>query len=218
VFCYGVNVPRPRRYDDATRLHLIERAAHVLTTEGPHALSTRRVAAEAGTSTTALYTLIGGKEELLREMYREGFGRLGAAFDAVPTTDDPLADYWGMGRAYLAHALDNPGLYAVMFSTPAPEFVPSPADADFAWSTFQANVDAAQRCIDAGVLDGDAAEIASDRVEGRASVRPVAARVALAALHALVVGVLLAHRSAAVAALCGQVAGARRAGTGGGGS
>jgi AcrR family transcriptional regulator len=161
VFCYGVNVPRPRRYDDATRLHLIERAAHVLTTEGPHALSTRRVAAEAGTSTTALYTLIGGKEELLREMYREGFGRLGAAFDAVPTTDDPLADYWGLGRAYLAHALDNPGLYAVMFSTPAPEFVPSPADADFAWSTFQANVDAAQRCIDAGVLDGDAAEIAT---------------------------------------------------------
>lgn len=154
-------MPRPRRYDDATRLHLIERAAALLTTEGPHALTTRRVASEAGTSTSALYSLIGGKEELLREMYREGFGRLAAAFDAVPVTDDPVADYRAMGRAYVAHALENPGLYAVMFSTPAPEFTPSQDDADFAWTTFEANIDAAQRCIDAGAFTGDAADIAT---------------------------------------------------------
>jgi AcrR family transcriptional regulator len=154
-------VPRPRRYDDATRLHLIERAAALLTAEGPHALTTRRVASEAGTSTSALYSLIGGKEELLREMYREGFARLAAAFDAVPVSDDAVADYWEMGRAYVAHALDNPGLYAVMFSTPAPEFTPSQEDADFAWTTFEANIAAAQRCIDAGAFAGDATDVAT---------------------------------------------------------
>lgn len=148
-------------YDDDTRTRLIEQAAEVLTHEGPHALTTRRVAAAAGTSTNALYTLIGGKEELLREIYREAFTRLAAAFAAVPRTDDPLADYMNIGRAYVEQALRHPALYEVMFACPAPEFEPSPEDAAFAWSTFETNIEGAQRCIDAGLFVGDATEIAT---------------------------------------------------------
>ena len=57
---------RPREYDDDLRVQLIETAARLLADEGPHAVTTRRVATEVGTSTTAIYSLLGSKAELFR--------------------------------------------------------------------------------------------------------------------------------------------------------
>jgi AcrR family transcriptional regulator len=148
-------------YDDETRTRLIEEAADLLSREGAHALTTRRVAAAAGTTTNALYTVIGGKAELLREVYNEAFRRLAAAFEGIARTGDPLEDYLALGRAYLDLALHNPALYEVMFGRPAREFLPTPEDAAFAWSTFETNIDAAQRCVDAGIFVGDATELAT---------------------------------------------------------
>jgi AcrR family transcriptional regulator len=153
---------RPAVHGEETRIRLVEEAARILHTEGPHALTTRRVAAEAGTTTNALYRLIGGKEELLRAMYREGFERLAAAFAAVPRTDDPVADLYGIGAAYLAHALANPHLYEVMFACPAPEFDSTDEDRTFALSTFETNIAAVARCVDAGQLYGDPLMIATE--------------------------------------------------------
>jgi len=84
-------VPRPREYSDDLRQQLLDTAARLLATEGPQALSTRRVAADVGTSTTAIYSLIGSKEELVRQLFLEGFRRLDEHQRAVPLTDDPLA-------------------------------------------------------------------------------------------------------------------------------
>jgi AcrR family transcriptional regulator len=106
-------VPRPRTHDDELRVSLVETAARLLADEGPHALSTRRVAREVGTSTTAIYSLLGSKNELLRAMYLEGFGRLAAAQDAVVRTDDPVNDLCALGRAYFDNGVANPYLYEV---------------------------------------------------------------------------------------------------------
>jgi AcrR family transcriptional regulator len=70
---------------------LIEAAARLLADEGPAGLSTRRLAAEVGTSTMAVYTHFGGLPELVRAVVREGFKRLGDHLSAVSETDDPLA-------------------------------------------------------------------------------------------------------------------------------
>lgn len=150
---------RPKTYDDALRLQLIEAAAALLAREGPHALSTRRVAKEVGTSTTAIYSLLGSKEELLRAMYLEGFERLAEALARVPRTDDALADLAALGRAYFQNAIANPNLYRVMFGNPVAEFCPSAEDAAFARSTLQLLIDAVQRAIDEGLLGGDATEL-----------------------------------------------------------
>ncbi len=91
-------MPRPREYSDDLRQQLLDTAARLLATEGPQALSTRRVAAEVGTSTTAIYSLIGSKEELVRQLYLEGFRRLDDHQRAVRLTDDPLADLLSLGR------------------------------------------------------------------------------------------------------------------------
>jgi AcrR family transcriptional regulator len=153
-------MPRPREYDDDLRRRLLETAGRLLADEGPHALSTRRIASEVGTSTTAIYSLIGSKEELTRQMFLEGFRRLAAHLDAVPPDDDPLRRLAALGQAYLDNALENPSLYQVMFSRPVPEFHPTEDDITFTLSTLQTNIDAVQACIDAGLFRGNAEDLA----------------------------------------------------------
>jgi AcrR family transcriptional regulator len=61
---------------DAKRTALLEIAISILEQEGAPALSMRRIAEQAGCSTTMLYTLFGGKDELVNALYLEGFRRL----------------------------------------------------------------------------------------------------------------------------------------------
>jgi AcrR family transcriptional regulator len=151
---------RPREYSDDLRQQLLDTAARLLATEGPHALSTRRIAAEVGTSTTAIYSLIGPKTELVRQLYLEGFQRLTDHQEAVARTDDPLADLIALGRAYHQSAIDSPHFYDVMFGSPVPEFHPDPEDAAFALRTLGMCIDAVGRCVASGAFDGDPEEIA----------------------------------------------------------
>ncbi|WP_306369327.1 TetR/AcrR family transcriptional regulator [Nocardiopsis sp. CC223A] len=94
---------------------LLDAAARVLSAEGPAALTTRRLAREAGCSTMAVYTHFGGMTGLVRAMVHEGFARLHARFDRVAPSADPVADLALYGRAYRASATAAPHLYAVMF-------------------------------------------------------------------------------------------------------
>src|SRR4051812_15130775 len=58
------------------RLALLDAAGELLLAEGAEGMTTRRLAAMAGTTTQAIYTEFGGKEGIARAMYREGFARL----------------------------------------------------------------------------------------------------------------------------------------------
>jgi AcrR family transcriptional regulator len=104
-----------RRLDPKARPALLDIAARLLADEGPNALSTRRLAAEAGSSTMAVYTYFGGMRGLVREMVHEGFARLQRYFTQVAETGDPVADMALFGRAYRHNAVTNSHLYGVMF-------------------------------------------------------------------------------------------------------
>lgn len=106
-----------RRTDPEARTRLLEAAARLLAEEGPAALTLRRVAAEAGASTMAVYTHFGSMPDLADAVVAEGFARLSTMLSAVPRTDDALTDLAGLSRAYLLNARQNPHLYAVMFGT-----------------------------------------------------------------------------------------------------
>lgn len=152
-------MPRPRKRDyDDLRRELIDAGGRLLADEGPAALSTRRVAQETGTSTTAVYSLFGDKAGLVREMFLEGFDRLTAAFAAVPRTDDPVADLLALGDAYRANARANPHLYELMFGRPVPEFQPDAEVAERIQPTFDALVEACARCVASGDLAPGPAE------------------------------------------------------------
>ncbi|MCG8918924.1 TetR/AcrR family transcriptional regulator [Actinokineospora sp. PR83] len=117
-------MPRPKTHDDALRVRLLDRAGELLSSEGASALSLRRLAADADTSTTAVYSLFGGKPALVRELYVEAFRRLGTRLRAVDTAGDPAEALNRLGTAYRQSALADPHLYGVMFGGVIPGFEP----------------------------------------------------------------------------------------------
>jgi AcrR family transcriptional regulator len=151
-------MPRPRVHDAALRDRLLEDASRVVADAGPDALSLRTLAAGAGTSTTAVYSLFGGREELLAAVVAEAFRRFSAHLADAPHSGEPAADLAGLARAYRRSALDDPHFYRVMFGPHRAGFEDQQVG-----PTFGTLVAAVQRCLDAEVLAervGDATTVA----------------------------------------------------------
>ena len=104
---------------------MLEAAWDLLTTEGPAALTTRRLAERAGTSTMSIYSRFGSKDGILEELYEQGMRMLETELAAVPEGPDIRARILDLGSAYRRFAVANPGLYALMFERPVPGFDPS---------------------------------------------------------------------------------------------
>jgi len=143
-----------RRADPAVRVRLLEGAARLLAEEGPSALTLRRVATEADTSTMAVYTHFGSMPDLADAVVAEGFSRLAALLADVPRTDDAITDLARLGRAYLVNARQNPHLYAVMFGTASlGKYRPQTADErERGRYTFDEIVETAGRAVEQGRL------------------------------------------------------------------
>lgn len=97
------------------RAKLIDAARRVLEESGPEALQARRLTAEIGASTQAIYTLVGGMPGLFDALVVDGFVAFTDYVRAVPTTDDPVADFFAKGTAYAEWAFAHPQLYRLMF-------------------------------------------------------------------------------------------------------
>lgn len=142
--------------DADVRRRLLEAAARLLGEEGPGALSTRRLAREADTSTMAVYTHFGGMPALVREVVAEGFARLHARVADVVTTADPVDDLASIAVAYRQHALADPHLYAVMFgSASLGGYRLRDDELDVGLAAFGQLVAATERAMDAGRLRHD---------------------------------------------------------------
>ncbi|MGP4023435.1 TetR/AcrR family transcriptional regulator [Actinomadura sp. 3N407] len=151
-----------RRGDDAIRTTLLDAASRLLATEGPQALALRRIAAEAGCSTTVLYRMFGGKAGLTEALYIEGFERFRRRLAAVPHDPDPRVHVRELGRAYRANALAERNYYGLMFGEPLPGFQPGEEALSTALSTFQILEDAVTACAAAGLLiDADPRHVAA---------------------------------------------------------
>ena len=148
-------MPRPRLHDDGLRLRLLEQAGRTVTAAGIGALSLRSLASDAGTSTTAVYSLFGGKPGLLRALYEESFAGFGASQRAVPVTGDTVADLAALGRAYWSWARQHPDLYAVLFSAALAQLEPTPQQAAAAASTIEPLAGLVHHAIASGVMAGD---------------------------------------------------------------
>ncbi len=151
-------MPRPKTHDDALRRRLLERAGELLSTEGPAAVSLRKIATDVNTSTTAVYSLFGGKPALLEALYDEAFNRFGAHLRAVPVTDDPAEDLVQIGLAYRRSALADPQFYSVLYSKVVE---PTKAMSRAAGRTFAPVIDTVRRAVEQKVfLDEEPEQIA----------------------------------------------------------
>lgn len=131
---------------------LLAAASHLLATEGAGALTVRRMAADAGMSTMNVYSRFGGKSGVVEQLFLRGFELLASGMNAIPTTDDPLADLRACGAAYRRFALDHPTLYAVMFERVVPDYEPTASALASGLATLQQLADRLQRCMDAGII------------------------------------------------------------------
>ena len=136
---------------ESLRRLLLDTASVVLERHGPEALTMRRIAAEAGCSTSVLYTAFGRKSGIAEALWREGFDRLSAALEAA-AGDHPLERLAAMGRAYRASALANTSYYAVMFQRPIPGFEPSPEAYEASLKPLRTLTNTVAECIDAGIF------------------------------------------------------------------
>jgi AcrR family transcriptional regulator len=138
---------------------VIGAATDLMTTEGPEALSIRRIAVAAGVSPQSVYNRFGSKQGVIDALFVTGFTLLNAALD-IERSGDVETDLLACGRRYRAFALENPALYAIMFSKAVVDYEPSDEASDKATSSFQQLVLYISWYLDQGVLmPGDAVEI-----------------------------------------------------------
>lgn len=156
---------------EGPRERLLHAALRLLASDGPEALQARKLAAEVGASTMAVYTHFGGMPELVEAIVREGFVRFGARLGAIPATDDPVADVFRAGIAYREFALEQPHLYRLMFGIAMPGTLRGPKDLTTertptempeGQAAFEYLISGVTRMMDAGrIRTGDPAHIAA---------------------------------------------------------
>jgi AcrR family transcriptional regulator len=120
---------------DETRAHIVATAARLLASGDRDAVSTRAVAAAAGTQAPAIYRLFGDKDGLLDAVAEYGF----ASYleekmhdkQARPTAGDPIADLRAGWDLNVGFGPANPALYSLMFGDPKPGRKPPAAAAAF---------------------------------------------------------------------------------------
>lgn len=152
-------MPRPKTYVDADRDRILERAAQVIAHDGVAALSLRGLAGDCGVSTTAVYTLIGGKDEIVAETARAARRSFTAAQNEAVGGVNAEQDLAQLGLAYRGWAIARPSLYAVLFRGLVPE--PSPEDDQGNEDGFGPLLGVVSRLAEEGRLFGDDARAAS---------------------------------------------------------
>ena len=107
--------PAPRRYRHGNLPNAMRAAARgILDEAGPEGVGLRETARRVGVSATAAYRHFDSKEDLLASVAAEGFRELAAAMRAGVDDREPLI---GVGLAYVEFAMQNRGLFRLMFST-----------------------------------------------------------------------------------------------------
>lgn len=148
---------RPRTNDAAVRERLVACATEMFATRPQEAVTVRALAAAAGTSTAAVYTLFQGKDGLIREVRDQAVAGLFHDLTAVPGSEGALEDLYALASAYRRWGLEHRHLYAVLFGG-AQSFVPSHRIGDR--DPVRPLVAAIDRAVVGDILVGDSTLIA----------------------------------------------------------
>jgi AcrR family transcriptional regulator len=153
-------VPRPKQRTPELRDHVLSVAVELLARDGVAGFTARSVAREAQTSTPAVYELFGDKGGLIRELFFEGFRLLRHHLEAFVETEDPRVDVIQIIELYRGFIRENPVLSEVMFAHPFTDFEASRSELRAAGAVRSFIVERVRRCIDAGLMHGEEADIA----------------------------------------------------------
>ena len=140
---------------------LLASAADILESEGPDALSVRRIAAAAGVAPMGVYNHFESKSGIIEALYIQGFERLGAAMQAMAQVADPSDALLDGAHRYRALALAHPMAYQLMFLRAVPGFEPTDYAIGECTGAYEHLVAAVERGMRAGVItEGEPTETA----------------------------------------------------------
>jgi len=134
-------------------------AREILDDEGPDGFTVRAIAQRANVAPMAIYNHFDGVNGVLEALWIEGFEKFLDALTFEPGDSDD--DLLRTAVAYRSFALENRGLYTVMFMHRFRGFQPSIAAAQLAAQTYQTLVDSVGRCQQNGLFANTAASDAA---------------------------------------------------------
>ena len=117
-------VGRRREHDDKTAEALLDAAERTIAEEGVDALSLRKVATDAGTTTRAIYTLFESKNGLVAALGLRAFNLLQRDIETLPATDQPGQDLVEVALVFRRFALEHPALFSIAFHRTDPAIWP----------------------------------------------------------------------------------------------
>lgn len=114
---------RARKDPDELRLLTLDAARRIIATDGPESLTARRLAAEIGYTPGTIYNLFDNLAQVLWEVNRDHFARIGALFEALPK-GSPTQRLEALATHYLTLVTEHPELFQALFGGPrrSPEF------------------------------------------------------------------------------------------------
>ena len=148
---------RPRTNDEIVRERLVVCATEMLATRPRESVTVRAVAAAADASTTAVYSLFGGKDGLIGAVRDRAVAGLFQEVSAVRPSTDPLADLYALAVAYRRWGCGHSHLYTVLFGG-VQSFDPSGSVGT--GDPIRPLLAAIERALTASVLAGEAKSIA----------------------------------------------------------
>jgi AcrR family transcriptional regulator len=130
---------------------VLRAALAILDGEGPDGFTVRAIAQRAGVAPMAIYNHFDGVNGVLEALWIEGFDTLREAitFESASAQDDLIK----AGRGYRRFALENQGLYIVMFMHRFRNFEPSLEASQVAAQTYETLVVNVERCQSLGLFE-----------------------------------------------------------------
>jgi AcrR family transcriptional regulator len=110
---------RPREHNDETREDLLRVASGIIRRRGIEALTVRGLAAEAGVTTRAIYSLFSGLPEIIFVLCARSTEAMVRHHEAVPVTDDPISEFLPLALAYRSAAREQADLYEMLYTPTA---------------------------------------------------------------------------------------------------
>jgi len=125
------------------------------------AVSLRAVAQRVGVSVPSIYLHFADKQALLDAVCEEVFAALDTSMQvAAADAPNPFEGLRRMGVAYVQFARANPEQYRIVLMRKHERDEETYADLVMASAAFEHFVSAVQECVDAGVFEGDAGQLA----------------------------------------------------------
>jgi AcrR family transcriptional regulator len=106
-------VGRPREHDQRTAAALLAAGERAVAEGGLEALSVRGLAAEAATTTRAVYSLFGSRDGLIVALGAHAYELLRTAIEQLPAAADPQGDLLEAGLVFRRFALEHPALFSI---------------------------------------------------------------------------------------------------------